>query len=132
MFEDLGNVLDFSEKLKFCVFHNASQRRPVVTRLSICLPTAALHLPHPFLLPCCLPKPLAAPRPLHGPFPFVYAPAHPGVNLAEPRESGVNAHGWPRRSSTGWEVDHIGWSVFGGEKQPESQKEGGRERNDAD
>ncbi|XP_037837837.1 transcription factor Spi-C [Kryptolebias marmoratus] len=93
---------------------------------------AAQPLPHPFLLPCCLPKPIAAPRALHGPFPFISAPAHPGVNPRDMRELGVNANGWPHRSSTGWDVNHIGWDVFGGEKQPEIQEEGGREGSDAD
>ncbi|XP_075339292.1 ETS translocation variant 3-like protein [Odontesthes bonariensis] len=79
-------------------------------------------VPHPFLLPCCLPKPLPAPRALHGSFPFMPAPARPGVNLREPREPDLNANGWPYKSPTSWDVNHhISRSLFGGEKQAEMQ-----------
>ncbi|KAM4552089.1 ETS translocation variant 3-like protein [Odontesthes bonariensis] len=63
-----------------------------------------------------------APRALHGSFPFMPAPARPGVNLREPREPDLNANGWPYKSPTSWDVNHhISRSLFGGEKQAEMQ-----------
>lgn len=103
--------------------------------LSLCSPTAVQPVPHPFLLPCCLPKPIPTPRALHGPFPFISAPARPGANPREPRESGlpplasalrVSAHGWPHRSPAGWDLNRIRRSLFGGERPTEIQGDEGR------
>ncbi|XP_040000398.1 ETS translocation variant 3-like protein [Xiphias gladius] len=96
---------------------------------------AVQPVPHPFLLPCCLPKPIPTPRALHGPFPFISAPARPGANPREPRESGlpplasalrVSAHGWPHRSPAGWDLNRIRRSLFGGERPTEIQGDEGR------
>lgn len=88
--------------------------------LSLCLLTGVHPLPHPFMLPCCLPKPLSAPQGLHGPFPFIPSPARPGLNLSELRESALNANGWPLKSPAGWDVNHhSGWSLFAGDMQTE-------------
>ncbi|KAK5599260.1 hypothetical protein CRENBAI_023778 [Crenichthys baileyi] len=86
---------------------------------------AVQPLPHPFLLPGCLPKPLPVPQALHGPFPFISAPAHPAVGKTEPRESGLNVNGWPHRSSADWDVNpHISWNLLGGEKREDEDREG--------
>ncbi|MEQ2241154.1 hypothetical protein ILYODFUR_022483, partial [Ilyodon furcidens] len=86
---------------------------------------AVQPLPHPFLLPGFLPKPLPVPQALHGPFPFISAPAHPAVGKTEPRESGLNVNGWPHRSSADWDVNpHISWNLLGGEKQEDEDREG--------
>ncbi|GLD50740.1 DNA ligase 1 isoform X1 [Lates japonicus] len=87
---------------------------------------AVQPVPHPFLLPCCLPKPIPTPRALHGPFPFISAPARPGASLRELRESGlpsltsalhVSSNGWPHKSPAGWDLNHISRSLFGGVKE---------------
>ncbi|XP_042354090.1 ETS domain-containing transcription factor ERF-like [Plectropomus leopardus] len=85
--------------------------------------------PHPFLLPCCLPKPILTPRALHGHFPFISAPAYPGVNLREsglpplPSALHVSTNGWPHKSPAGWRLNHISRSLFGGVKQTDIQGE---------
>ncbi|KAK5860366.1 hypothetical protein PBY51_021850 [Eleginops maclovinus] len=94
--------------------------------------TAAQPIPHPFLLPCCLPKPITLPRALQGHFPFTSPPAHPGANL---RESGLpplpsalhtGANGWQQKSLAGWDLSRISRSLFGEVKQTEVEEE---ERN---
>ncbi|CAJ1072895.1 ETS translocation variant 3-like protein isoform X2 [Xyrichtys novacula] len=102
---------------------------------------AVLPIPHPLLLPCCLPKYLPMPHTIHGHLPFVPAPARLGPNLEELRESGLppltsalhlGANGWPHKSPTlGWDhLNHIRRDLFGGVKQTETEGEGGRGGSD--
>uniref|UniRef100_A0A669CN79 Si:ch211-265g22.4 n=1 Tax=Oreochromis niloticus TaxID=8128 RepID=A0A669CN79_ORENI len=80
-------------------------------------------LPHPFLLPCCLPEPLPVPRALHGPFPVISTPARPGVNLRELGELSLNAR-WLHKSPAGWDVNHyVSRSLYEGAKQTQLQDE---------
>ncbi|XP_076601812.1 ETS translocation variant 3-like protein [Chaetodon auriga] len=104
---------------------------------------AVQSVPYPFLLPCCLPKPIPTPRALHGHFPFISAPARPGPSLRELRglrESGlpplapalhVSANGWAHKSAAGWDLNNISRSLFGGVKQTEIQGEEGRVGSEA-
>ncbi|XP_045930283.1 ETS domain-containing transcription factor ERF-like [Micropterus dolomieu] len=92
-------------------------------------------LPYPFLLPCCLPKPIPTSRALHGHFPFICAPARPGANLREHRESGLPPlasalpNCWQHKSPAGWDLNHISRSLFGGAKQTETRGEERRAGN---
>ncbi|XP_030258825.1 ETS translocation variant 3-like protein isoform X2 [Sparus aurata] len=97
-------------------------------------------VPYPFLLPCCLPKPIPPPRALHGHFPFISGPVRPGVNPKELRDSGlpplasalhVSANGWPHKSPMGWDLNHISRSLFGGAKHAGIQGEERRAGSDA-
>lgn len=87
-------------------------------------------VPYPFLLPCCLPKPIQTPRTLHSHFPYISAAAHPGFNLMELRELGLpplattlhaSANGWLHKSAAGWDLNNIGQSLFEDVKPPEVQ-----------
>ncbi|XP_024134875.1 ETS domain-containing transcription factor ERF-like isoform X1 [Oryzias melastigma] len=90
---------------------------------------AVQPLPHPFLLP--VPKPIAAPRALHGPFPFISSSGRPGVSRDDPCESNFIGNAWPPRGTTGWDVSpHIQQSLFGAEKLTENQKEEQRVEKD--
>ncbi|XP_034060350.1 ETS domain-containing transcription factor ERF-like [Gymnodraco acuticeps] len=69
--------------------------------------TAVHPIPHPFLLPCCLPKPISMARAVHGHFPFSSPPSHPGVNFREsglpslPSDLHIGANGWQQKSLAG-------------------------------
>lgn len=91
--------------------------------LSLWFLTATQPLPHPFLLPCCLPEPLPVPRALHGPFPVISTPARPGVNLRELGELSLNAR-WLHKSPAGWDVNHyVSRSLYEGAKQTQLRDE---------
>lgn len=105
-----------------------------------CFLTAPQPVPHPFLLPCCLPKPISTPRAFHGHIPLISAPACPGANLRELRESGlpplalalhVSTNGSPLSSPAGWDLNHISRSPSGGVKQTEIRVEARRVGSDA-
>lgn len=103
--------------------------------LSLCFLTAVQPVPYPFLLPCCLPKPIPTSRALHGHFPFICAPARPGANPREHRESGLPPlasalpNCWQHKSPAGWDLNHISRSLFGGAKQTETRGEERRAGN---
>lgn len=108
--------------------------------LSLYFLTGVQPVPYPFLLPCCLPKPIPPPRALHGHFPFISGPVRPGVNPKELRDSGlpplasalhVSANGWPHKSPMGWDLNHISRSLFGGAKHAGIQGEERRAGSDA-
>eukprot|EP00064_Thunnus_orientalis_P021560 superscaffoldBa00006622_g21725 len=94
---------------------------------------AVQPVPHPLLLPCCLPKPIPTPRLLQGPFPFISSPARPGASLRElesglpPLASALHV-AWPHKSPTEWDLNHISRSLFGGVKQTERER--GEERGE--
>ncbi|XP_035808311.1 ETS translocation variant 3-like protein [Amphiprion ocellaris] len=90
---------------------------------------AVQPLPRPFLLPCCLPKPMPTPRALHGPFPFISTPAAvAGVGLREP---GLNTNVWPHKSPSGWDLNlHINPNLFSGAKHIETEGEATKKRNE--
>lgn len=91
--------------------------------LSLWFLTATQPLPHPFLLPCCLPEPLPVPRALHGPFSVISTPARPGVNLRELGELSLNAR-WLHKSPAGWDVNHyVSRSLYEGAKQTQLRDE---------
>lgn len=106
-----------------------------------CFLTALQPVPHPYLLPCCLPKPIPTPQALHGHIPIVSAPACPEANLRELRQSGfppplalalhVSRNSSPLKSPAGWDLNHISRSLFGGVKQTEIQVEARRAGSDA-
>nr|XP_020507683.1 ETS translocation variant 3-like protein [Labrus bergylta] len=94
---------------------------------------AILPVPHPFLFPCCLPKPISTPHALHGHYPFISAPAHSGSDPRELKESGLppltslGANVWPHRSPGRWDhLNHFSRSLFVGMRQTESEGEGRR------
>ncbi|KAK9538487.1 hypothetical protein VZT92_003655 [Zoarces viviparus] len=101
-------------------------RPPAESGLPLC---GAVHVPHPFLLPCCLPQLLPTPWALHGHFPFIYGPARQRANLGDsvlppiPLALHVSASGWPHKSPAGWDLNHISRNMFGGVKQTEIQEE---------
>ncbi|XP_077955935.1 uncharacterized protein LOC120816356 isoform X4 [Gasterosteus aculeatus] len=81
----------------------------------------AVLVPPPFLLPCCLPKPIPTPRALPGHFPFMSAArqgGHPGDSVLPPIPSAlrVSAGAWAHKSPAGWDPDHISENLFAGVK----------------
>ncbi|XP_042074994.1 ETS translocation variant 3-like protein [Haplochromis burtoni] len=96
---------------------------PLCGRAGSVMDRATQPLPHPFLLPCCLPEPLPVPRALHGPFPVISTPARPGVNLRELGELSLNAR-WLHKSPAGWDVNHyVSRSLYEGAKQTQLRDE---------
>ncbi|XP_074545433.1 transcriptional regulator ERG [Halichoeres trimaculatus] len=94
---------------------------------------AVLPVPHPFLLPCCLPKYLPMPHAVHSHFPFVPSPSRLGLNLEELRESGLPplTSALHLKSPTGWDhLNHIRRGLFVGVKQTETEREGRRGGSD--
>lgn len=106
-----------------------------------CFLSTVQPVPYPFLLPCCLPKPMPTPRTLHGQFPFASAAARPGINLMELRDSGLpplasalhaSANGWLHKTAAGWDLNHITRGLFGEVKSSEVHGEGRRVGSDSD
>lgn len=100
-------------------------------RVSLFFLSTVQPVPYPFLLPCCLPKPIQTPRTLHSHFPYISAAAHPGFNLMELRELGLpprattlhaSTNGWLHKSAAGWDLNNISQSLFGEVKSPEVGK----------
>ncbi|KAM8850779.1 uncharacterized protein AB9W97_021807 isoform 2-T5 [Spinachia spinachia] len=96
----------------------------------------AVMVPPPFLLPCCLPKPIPTPRALHGHFPFMSAARqgadpgarpgdHPGDSVLSPIPSALRgtAGAWTHKSPAGWDLNHIGRNLLAGLKRTEIQEE---------
>ncbi|XP_061587401.1 protein FEV [Cololabis saira] len=136
----LVNYPGYPPPLSHQLLHSAPLPFPLLpaeSSLSLCggagsvMDRGVQSLPRPFMLPCCLPKPLSVPQGLHGSFPFIPAPARPGLGLGEPRESGLNANAWLHKSPAGWDVNHhSGRSLFAGETQTENQDREKRMRKD--
>ncbi|XP_034469767.1 ETS domain-containing transcription factor ERF-like [Hippoglossus hippoglossus] len=95
---------------------------------------AAPPVPHPFLLPCCLPKPIPPPRALHGPFPFISAPARPGGHLRELRAvpclASARHTAWQHKAPAGWDLSHISRSLLAAAREGDARGEERRTRSD--
>ncbi|XP_038135013.1 ETS translocation variant 3-like protein [Cyprinodon tularosa] len=105
-------------------FLHAESGLPLCGGAGSLMDRAVQPLPHPFLLPGCLPKPLPIPQALCGPFPLVSAPARPEFSQREPRESGLNVN-WSHRSSADWDMNpQISWNLLGGENQEDKDRVG--------
>ncbi|XP_062338294.1 transcriptional regulator ERG homolog [Osmerus eperlanus] len=83
-------------------------------------------VPHPLLLPYCLPKPIPFPQshPLPGHFPFLSVPPPPGTNIREisghpPSTAAlhVNQNSWPIKSGIEWSLNNVNRSLFVGGKE---------------
>ncbi|XP_034742814.1 ETS domain-containing transcription factor ERF-like [Etheostoma cragini] len=118
--------------------HSAESALPLCGGVGSLMDRAVQSVPHPFLLPCCLPKSIPSPRgALHGHFPYISAPVCPGADMREaglppfPSALHVSADGWANKSPAGWDLTHISQSLFSGVKQTEIQGEERRAGNDA-
>ncbi|XP_067330677.1 ETS translocation variant 3-like protein isoform X2 [Channa argus] len=113
---------------------------PADCGLPVCGGAAVQSVPHPFLIPCCLPEPISTPRALHGHIPFISAPACLGAHLRELKESSLpplasalhaSTNGWPLKNPAGWDLNHISRGLFAGVKQTEIRIEQRRVKSDA-
>ncbi|KAF7221967.1 ETS translocation variant 3-like protein isoform X2 [Nothobranchius furzeri] len=124
----LVNYPGYPPPLGYQLVHRAPLPLPAESSHPLCggagslMDRAVQPLPQPFLLPCCLPKPLPALRALHCSLPFISAPARPGVTPRETRESVVSDNGWPHRSCAWQDASHhIGWDLSGGETPSQAE-----------
>ncbi|XP_055359545.1 ETS domain-containing transcription factor ERF-like isoform X2 [Betta splendens] len=114
--------------------HQLVQSRPpsvllaaAAAALPVCGGAAPQPAPRPFLLPCCLPKPVPSPRALHGPGPR--GPSGPPPPLALALHVRANGRS-PLDSAAGWDANRVGGSLFGGAKQTGIQVESRRAGSD--
>nr|XP_019957988.1 PREDICTED: ETS translocation variant 3-like protein [Paralichthys olivaceus] len=90
---------------------------------------------YPGFPPAASHQPIPTPRALHGPFPFISAPARPsGGNLRElravPSLASARHTGWQHKTPAGWDLSHISRSLLGAARESAGQGEERRTRSD--